>query len=420
MLPILARLIGPAEYGLVALAMPFILLANVLSDGGMGYALGRQREVTRDQESTVFWLSAGIGLALTLACAAAAWPLGALMSQPRLPMLILALSPILLINSLTTVANGRIIREGRFGIFAAGDLISTGASAATALAAALAGWGAWALVAQQLVLWLCKLAWVGSRAGALPRLHYRFAEAKSLLAFGGQTIAAILADFVSRNLDSLIIGGVLGATALGYYAMAYQLVRAPDMLISGPFYLYIFTAVAKTSHNATRASLQDLAVTSLRLGAVFLAPLFVGLALVADLAVKLVLGEQWHDAIGPLRFLAAAGFFFCLCSIMATTFMGLGKTAQRLKLSILLGVVVIGAVALTVRFGLEAVSGAVAAAMALVCGIYLHTLAKDLAMPHARLLAAFGPRRSAVRRWPASSSRPARRWRRRRWSWNSC
>ncbi|HVI33298.1 oligosaccharide flippase family protein [Phenylobacterium sp.] len=391
MLPILARLIGPAEYGLVALAMPFILLANVLSDGGMGYALGRQREVSRDQESTVFWLSAAIGLTLALACAAAAWPMGALMDQPRLPLLIVALSPILLINSLTTVANGRIIREGRFAIFAAGDLISTVASALTALAAALAGWGAWALVAQQLVLWICKLAWVSSRAGAPIRLHYRFQEARKLLTFGAHTIGAILADFVSRNLDSLIVGGVLGATALGYYAMAYQIVRAPDMLISGPFYLYIFTAVARTAHGASREAMQDLAAAALRLGAFALAPLFVGLALVADLAVTLVLGDKWLEAIAPLRFLAAAGFFFCVCSIVATTFMGLGRTALRLKLSILLGVVTIATVAAVVRFGLEPVSAAAAGAMAVVCAVYLHVLARELKMSHGRLAAAFVP-----------------------------
>jgi PST family polysaccharide transporter len=391
MLPVLARLIGPSEYGLVALAMPFILLANVLSDGGMGYALGRQREVTADQESTVFWLSAAIGVTLSLFCVAAAWPMGALVNQPRLPLLIVALSPILLINSLTTVSNGRIIREGRFAIFAAGDLISTLASAVTALAAALAGWGAWALVAQQLVLWLCKLAWVTSRAGAPIRLHYRFEEAKSLLTFGAHTIAAILADFVSRNLDSLIVGAVLGATTLGFYAMAYQIVRAPDMLISGPFYLYIFTAVARTASGASREAMQDLAAAGLRLGSVALAPIFVGLALVADLAVKLVLGDKWHDAIEPMRFLAGAGFFFCMCSIMATTFMGLGRTGQRLKLSIMLGVVVVGAVALVVRFGLQPVSAAAAGAMGVVCAVYVHTLAGGLKMSRRRLLTAFAP-----------------------------
>lgn len=391
MLPVLARLIGPAEYGLVALAMPFILLANVLSDGGMGYALGRQQDATREQESTVFWLSGAIGLTLAFACALAALPMGAILNQPRLPLLIVALSPILLMNSLTAVSNGRIIRERRFGVFAAGDLISTGAGAATAFAAALAGWGAWALVAQQLALWICKMVWVVWKGGVSVQLHYRFEEARDLLKFGAHTIGAILADFVSRNLDSLIIGGVLGATLLGYYAMAYQVVRAPDMLISGPLYLYIFTAVARADADPSRSQIHALAVAGLRLGSATLAPLFLGLALVADLAVALVLGDKWRGAVAPMRWLAGAGFFFCMCSIMATTLMGLGRSSLRLRLSLLLGVVTIGAVALTVRQGVTTVSAAVAAAMAVVCVSYLAALARDLKMPPGRLVAAFGP-----------------------------
>lgn len=391
MLPILARLIGPSEYGLVALAMPFILLANVLSDGGMGYALGRQKEVSRSQEATVFWLSGAIGLGLSVLCALAAWPMGVIVGQERLPLMIMALSPILLMNSLTTVANGRIIREGRFSVFAAGDLISTFASAVTALAAALAGWGAWSLVAQQLVLWACKMAWVSHAGGTVVAWHFRFQEARDLLKFGVHTIAAILADFVSRNLDSLIIGGMLGATLLGYYAMGYQIVRVPDGLISGPFYLYIFTAVARATHDGDPTAVQDLAAAGLRLGAAALAPLFCGLALVADLAVPLVLGGKWHGAIVPLQHLAAAGFFFCMCSIMASTLMGHGKSALRLRLSVLLGLVVIGSVAATVRFGLEVVSAAVAIAMGAVCCVYIHVLGRGLNMPRRRLVAAFWP-----------------------------
>jgi O-antigen/teichoic acid export membrane protein len=395
MLPVLARLIGPAEYGLVSMAMPFILLANVLSDGGLGYALGRQREATPEQESTVFWLSGAIGAALALLCCVLAFPMGDLVNQPRLPLLIIALSPILFMNSLTAVSNGRIIREGRFTVFAGGDLISTVAGAATALVTALAGWGAWSLVAQQVVLWSCKLAWVTMKSGAVVRLHYRFEEARSLLAFGAHTIGAILADFVSRNLDSIIVGAVLGATTLGYYAMAYQIVRVPDMLISGPLYLYIFTAVSRTAHAASKAAMQDLAVAGLRLGSAALAPLFVGLALVADLAVSLVLGPKWAGAVIPLTWLAGAGFFFCMCSIMATTLMGLGRSGLRLKMSVTLAVATLATVAATVRFGLAVVSPAMAAAMALVCGIYIYQLGRNLKMSPLRLLAAMGPAAAA-------------------------
>jgi O-antigen/teichoic acid export membrane protein len=391
MLPILARLVGPHEYGLVSLAMPFILLANVLSDGGMGYALGRQKDVSRSLEATVFWLTASIGVGLALLCCLAAFPMGWIMHQARLPWLIMALAPILLMNSLTAVSNGRIIREGRFAVFAGGDLISTAAGAATAFAAATHGCGAWSLVAQQLALWVCKLVWVTSRSGVRVRFHYRFEEAKGLLGFGVSTIGAILADFVSRNVDSLIVGGVLGAVSLGWYAMAYQIVRVPDMLISGPLYLYIFTAVSRTAHGGDKAAIQRLAKAGLRLGSAALAPLFCGLALVADLAVPLVLGDKWLGAITPLRWLTLAGLGFCLCSIMATTLMGLGRSALQLRMSLILASVTVVVVAAAVRFGLNPVAAALAIGMALVSLVYVHQLSGDLKMRRISLLSAFAP-----------------------------
>ena len=389
LLPLLARLVGPAEYGLVALAMPFILLANVLADGGLGYALGRQREASRELESTVFWLTALIGGGLAIFCALCALPMGAVLHQPRLPLLIVALSPILLMNGLTAVSNGRIIREGRFAVFAAGDLISTGLGAATAVTAALHGWGAWSLVAQQLVLWTAKVTWVTWNGRAAIGLHWRFEEAKGLLAFGLSTIGAILADFVSRNLDSLIVGGVLGVASLGFYAMAYQIVRVPDMLISGPLYLYIFTAVSRTVGD--KAASRSLAVAALRLGSAVLAPLFCGLALTADLAVPLVLGPKWTGAIAPLQLLPLAGFFFCLCSIMATTAMGLGRSRLQLGMSLLLAAVTIVVVALSARLGLTAVAAALAAGMGFVSLVYVTQIARVLELSAGRLLAAFAP-----------------------------
>jgi len=391
LLPILARLIGPADYGLVALAMPVILFANVVADGGMSNALGRRAEASRALESTIFWLAGGVGLALTLIVCALAWPMGALLHQPRLPAILAALSPILLMNGLTAASNGRIIREGRFAAFAAGDLMSSLAGAAVAVAAAFAGLGAWSLVAQQLTLWVCKLGWVSFAGGVRPILAFRWREASGLARFGAHTIGATLADFVSRSIDNLIVGGVLGATALGFYAMAYQVIRAPDMLISGPAYLYIFTAVARVANEAKAAALQNLAVSALRLGAAAFAPLFLGLTLTADLTVPVLLGPKWGGAVVPLQWLAGAGFFFSMCAIMATTLMGLGRTALQLRLGLVLGGATVVLVAAAAPFGIVAVSAALAVGIGAVCGLYVVQLARGLAMSPLRLLAAFAP-----------------------------
>jgi len=391
MLPILARLIGPAEYGLVAMAMPFILFANVLADGGMSLALGRRRELDPGLEATVLWLSGGIGGAIALALVALAWPLGVVMHQPRLPLLIMALSPILLMNGLAAASNARIIREGRFSVFAVGDLLSTLTGAGVALAAAIHGYGAWSLVLQQLMLWVVKLAWVFANGRAAVRLTFRFKEARALLSFGMHAIGAQLADYVSRNIDNLIVGAVLGSTLLGYYAMAYQIVRIPDLLITGPLYLYIFTAVSRAAHKAPKAALQDLAVSAVRLAAAAFAPLFCGLALIADLAVPLVLGDKWQGAIRPLQWLAGAGFFFCICALVNAIYMALGRSKEQLKLSLTLGGATIVIVAATASFGLVAVAAGLTLGIGLVWAFYMHQLCRALQMPVSRLLQAYAP-----------------------------
>jgi PST family polysaccharide transporter len=391
LLPVLARLIGPSEYGLVALAMPVILFANVIADGGLVQALGRQREASRTEESSAFWVTVGVGLALALAACAGAFPIGWALRQPRLPGLILALSPILLMNSLTAVSNGRIIRERRFATFAMGDVLATLAGAATALLAATHGLGAWSLVAQQLALWICKLVWITTRGGARIGLVFRWSEVRDLVTFGANNIGATIADFLARNVDNMIIGGVLGATPLGYYAMAYQLIRVPDMLISGPFWLYIFTALSRAAHQGNRAAIQELAGSGLRLGAAALAPLFCGLALVADLAVPVFLGPKWTGAIGPLRFLAVTGFGFSMCSIMASMLMGMGRAALQFRLSLRMGLATIVTVAAAVPFGLQAVAAALACGVWTVAFYYVGQLARDLQTTRTALLKGLVP-----------------------------
>jgi O-antigen/teichoic acid export membrane protein len=390
MLPILARLVGPSEYGIVALAVPLVLFCNMLADGGLGQALARRREVPPDLESTVFWLAGAIGAGLAAAACLLAWPAAALFKEPRLAMLIVALSPILVMSGFTAAANARVIREGRFGVFASGDLISVTVSSAAAVGAAVAGWGAWSLVAQQLALWTCKFLWVGSLSGVQVRRACRPALARDLLRFGRDTIGANVADFVTRNAANFLVGGALGSLALGWYAMAYQIARIPDLVISGPVGLYVFTAVARVAEEG-RAAARDLGRATVRLAAAALAPIFCGLALVSDVAVDLVLGPKWSPAAPVLAVLCAAGFAFSLCYLIAALFMGLGRSELQLRLAILAGIATAVGVALAAPHGLLAAAWSVASVTCAVAVAYLLTLSRALGLPLGVLLASAVP-----------------------------
>lgn len=387
MLPILARLVGPSEYGLVALAVPFVLFCNMLADAGMSQALARRQDVTTELESTVFWLAGGLGLTLSAIACLSAWPLGLLLDQPRLPWLIMALSPVLVLSGLTAVSNARVIREGRFTVFAGADLISTTASAAVALTAALNGAGAWSLVAQQLTLWTCRFAWVNLCARPKIRACFRPAQVRGLLRFGLHSIGSNLSDFTARNADNLIVGGVLGATAVGFYAMAYQIVRVPDLIISGPLFLYVFTAFAK----AAKDRVAELAVSALRLTATILAPVFTGLAIISPLAVRLVLGDSWAPAGPVLTHLAMAGFGFSHCLVCGAMLMGLARSHLQFRMSMVSAATTIILIAAFAREGVETASLAVGLGVLGVLAAYLTVLARDLAIPLRRLAGAFAP-----------------------------
>lgn len=395
MLPILARLVGPSEYGLVALAVPFVLFCNMLADAGLSQALARKADATPQIESTVFWLAGGLGFGLSVFAALAAWPLGLLMDQPRLPWLILALAPILTMSGFTAVANARVIREGRFGVFAGGDFLSTAAAAAVALTAALNGAGAWSLVAQQLTLWVVKFLWVNLNARPQIRRYCRPSEVADLFKFGVHSIGSNLADFIARNLDNLIVGGVLGTLALGWYAMAYQIVRVPDLIVSGPLYLYVFTAMSRAA-NAGDRSPADLVVSAVRLAWTALAPVYVGLAMVAPLAVEVVLGDKWRPSALVMANLSAAGFGFANCFLLAAVVMGLGRSHLQLRMAALSAVTTIAVVATAARFGLNLLSLSLGSAIFAVAVVYLAVVARALRIPPQRIAAAALPGAAGV------------------------
>ncbi len=375
-LPVLARILGPSAYGVVALAMPFILFANMIADAGLGNALVRVQAPSRALQSTVFWLSAGMCAALALVIGLAAWPAGVVLHEPRLAPVLWALSPILLISGSLSVANAAIMRERRFGVFALSDTVSAAVASGIAIGAALAGLGAWSLVIQQLTLWTIKGAWIQIAARFLPSFECRPSLARPYIAFGLNAAASNVADFFAKTAPQVIVGAFLGVAAVGRYALAFQLVRVPDAVISGPIYLAAFTAVARLGDD--HVAIQALTRRALRGVAMGLLPVFAGLALVADLAVQLMLGPKWTAAAPVMAVLCPAGFLLCYYSIVSAVLMGVGRADLQLRLTLLGGAAMGGGALLGARFGDVWVGVGLSAGAILVGPAYLGVLARAL------------------------------------------
>lgn len=375
-LPILARLLGPSAFGLVALAMPLILLANMMSDAGLGNALVRKRDSSRELESTVFWCALGTSFALAVLVSLLAEPISRLMSEPKLTPIIIALTPILPIGGSLSVANARISRERKFDLFAVGETIATLLSSAAGVGAALAGAGAWSLVIQQCLLWIVKGCWVLPVSGFRPMAVCRPSLAWPHLNFGLNSVGAGLADFANKSFPTMIIGGLIGIVAAGHYSMAYQMVRVPELIVSGPLYLTIFASVAQWGDD--RIGVRPLALRGLRGVVTLLAPLFCGLGLLADLAVKVLLGPAWA-ATGPiLTLLAPAGFFLGVYSFMGAILLGLGRSQDEFRLIVLTGCFLAAGTMLGARYGGEGVAAGFSIGAAFAAPAYVFILTKQL------------------------------------------
>jgi PST family polysaccharide transporter len=375
-LPVLAHLLDPASFGLVALAWPFILLASMVSDAGLGIALIRHAAPSRELESTVFWLSIFLGLVLAGLVSLAAGPIGRMMAQPNLPPILIAFAAVLPVGGAMSVANARISRTRRFSLFAIGDVASTILSYATAIAMAFAGWGPWSLIAQQFVLWGVKAIWLIPNSGFRPKLFCRPSLTFPYLRYGLNAVGSSLFDFATKNVPTLIIGSSLGVTVLGYYSIATQIIRVPDMVISGPIYLPVFTAVAQNDRGQLNQT--ALVMRGLRGLVMILAPIFCGLTLTAGPVVDVLFGIKWAETAPMLALLTPCGLLFCLYSFAGAVFMGMGRSDHQLKLTALMCALLIAGTLIGAPYGGPGVALGLSVAATLAVPLYLDTLAKEL------------------------------------------
>ena len=151
MLPLMARLVGPSEYGLYTLAMPAVLLAMTLADGGFGASLARESDTDTELWSSALWVLLGTGILFASITSVASLVLAAVANEARLPAVMSALSGCLVIYTVSVPFSARLMRAGRIAVAPIGDIVGNITGAACALALAVFGMGVWSLVAQALV-----------------------------------------------------------------------------------------------------------------------------------------------------------------------------------------------------------------------------------------------------------------------------
>ncbi|MEW4569532.1 lipopolysaccharide biosynthesis protein [Tautonia sp. JC769] len=352
--PILARLLSPEDYGIAAIAMPIVLFVMVITDAGISNSLIRLAEINSHVWHTCFWIMGAVGIVLAAALAASAPLVSGAFDAPQLTPILVALSSIIVLQSITLVPGSALQHQKRFAQIAGAELAAIVSSLGLAIALAYAGKGVWALIWQQVAFYSVRAALTWAFTPYRPALVFAPGAAREHLAFGWNLLCANLVSFLSRSADNLIIGRVSGPAQLGIYAMAFQFARLPYMLVTGPLQAALYPHLTQWKESKERLASAFLLATRALASVIF--PPVALVAAASQPVFTLLLSEKWAAAAPVFTLLAIATATQAVRGVAVTFLMVLGRTDVQKVMSLQFSILWISGLLLTVQHGILAVS----------------------------------------------------------------
>jgi len=307
---VVARILAPADYGLVGMALLYLQFVTLVNELGLGAAVVTRRGLTGDQIAQLNSLSVLLGVGGFLVSCAVAVPMSQFFDAPELRAVVIVMSASCIVTAFRAVPSALLERDLRFKTLAIMEGLQAVASGISILLLALAGTGYWALVLGGLVgkgLWTVMVLSRRTHRFAWPRVH----TLREPVTFSSHLLVSNLSWYAQANSDFFVAGRVFGKDLLGAYSMAFTLASVPTEKITSMVGRVAFPLFAAIQHDA--AALRRYLLLLTRGMSLITFPMAFGLALVADVFVLAVLGPKWENAIAPLRCLA---FLILLQSIV--------------------------------------------------------------------------------------------------------
>lgn len=337
---VLARLLTPADFGLIAMLLVFTTIAALLVDSGFGTALVQKQDTSDDDEATVFFFSTGASVAVAVALWFAAPAIASFYSQPLLTPLTRLLLFVLPLSALAAVPDALLTQRLDFKSRAKAEIIAALCSGVLAVMLAWRDFGVWSLAWQAvtaigvraLLLWLY--------SGWRPRGQFSRHAFRSLGGFGGYMLMANLLNTISLRLQSLLIGKMFDSRALGYYTLAQNTQMAPAQFMSGVLNrvgLPVFSTVADQ-----REKLVAALRLSLRVAIFVFVPCMIGIAVVAKPLIIMLYGARWTPAAPLLSILAVSATFWPLHVLNLAAIGAQGRSDLIFRLELIKRTVSIG------------------------------------------------------------------------------
>ncbi len=338
---ILARLLSPEEFGLVAMVTVVTGVYELFTSAGLSSAMVQQATVTNQQISKLFWANLLVGVLLTLLCVATAPVLVRFFHEPRLLWVTIAMAPCFLLGALSVQHMAILQRELRYVTIAAIELVALVVSISVGVGMALAGYGYWSLVGAALALQAVTTTSAIGVTRWVPGRFSKTTEIGPMLWYGATLCFNSLVAYLAFNFDKLLIGRVWGSDALGLYGRAYQLVNIPisnlNMSVGG----VAFAALSRLQDDPARLKTYFLKGYSLVVSMTIPVTIFCGVF--AHEIILVVLGPKWVDAAHIFRLLSPTILMLAVANPLGWLLYAVGLHRRSLHIALaLLPVLVVG------------------------------------------------------------------------------
>ncbi|WP_016856318.1 lipopolysaccharide biosynthesis protein [Halomonas smyrnensis] len=326
---ILARLLEPSDFGLIAMVTVFTGLALQFMEGGLSMATIQRDQITHAQVSNLFWVNVALGTALCLLGILISPLVAIIYDEPRLTLVMAAMSLTFLIGGLSVQHDALLRRQMRFKAISVIDIVSMTAGIIAGIAAALGGLEYWALVISPITTFITKtvMRWLSARW--VPSMMSRGSGVRPLLDFGANLTGANFIGYMATNLTPFAIGYIGGTQSLGLFNRANMLTSIPSRQMLPPAMSVLQPTLARVANDPER--LRSTITTVM--GKLVLGTMFVTLtmAVLADWIVQLFLGSGWDGAVPIFRVLAVFTLVEPIAGFLAVSLVAIGNAKALLR-----------------------------------------------------------------------------------------
>jgi O-antigen/teichoic acid export membrane protein len=349
---ILARLLTPQDFGLVALASIAISVVALFQDLGMRPALIQRKERIEEASNIVFFTNVLLGMVLYTGFFLSAPYISAFFDNEKVTPILRVMSLSFIILPFGSVQNTLLAKELHFKRLFYLNLAPAIIPGLIAILLAFYGFGVWALVYGSLTGSLLRIVIFWVSHPWRPTLRYDAKLAREMLGFGGVVSLHNMVVWANQNVDNLIIGKWLGTAALGIYRMGFNIARWPSKNITGSLMNVIYPTFSNLQDN--RGELKRIYLKVIKHISLISFPLGIGIAITAPQFVPVLLGEKWIAAIPVIQILSVAGILGSIGQVMPQLCRAIGRPEIYLKFALVRLVIAIPVYLLAIQYGLIA------------------------------------------------------------------